>query len=176
MSIEANELKPLITALSNLTPAPARLDRDGLLHAAGRLAGARAARPWRWTALGLVGISCALVVCLAGRSPHIEERIVVIRVPAATPVTPVGGVTQDAPPTSEHDATSPVSFTMPADAVQLDARWRALRFGVDALPNRAAAPGTGASPPVHSLESDLDLPRDSLKGLCAGRLHVKSDP
>jgi hypothetical protein len=65
---------------------------------------------------------------------------------------------------------------MPADRAQLEARWRVLRFGADALPDGVTPVSAGAGPPDRPIERDLGMPRDSFKGLRDRRLNATASP
>lgn len=177
MPHEENDLKYLETALAGLSPATARLDRDGLLHTAGRMAGERSARPWKMTTIALFGTVLALAAWTAFRRPTVVERVVVVPAPAEERTDTA--LESELPPSrlsAENELDSNARPALLSGSAQLEARWLILRFGPDALPNSAAQRSAGAGPPSRSLERDLGMPRDSFKGLADRRLNVSAGP
>jgi len=174
MSTEPNDLKHLEIALAGLSPITARLDRDGLLHTAGRMDGERKARPWKAATAACAAIVVALGAWSVLRGPRVEERVVVVHMPAVE--TP----TSAEKPTPVLSASENVAARTPAptplSTAQLEARWRVLRFGADALPEDSSPVKAGNGPPVYSLEHDLDMPRGSFKGLGDRRLNATAAP
>jgi hypothetical protein len=158
MSTEHHDpLTELESSLVGLAPAAPRLDRDGLLYAAGRAAGAQR---WKRATLGLAVAVLALGSFVSLRPARERERIVPVMVrSAAEPQTAV-----EPPPSSAPSANEPIAraeeFEGPKGSPQLEMRWRMLRWGPDSVP--IAVGGSGVS--FRPLEQDLDLPPGSLKG------------
>jgi hypothetical protein len=151
---ETDGLKEFGKALTQLMPAPSRIDRDGLLYAAGRLDGMRSKRTWQAASLAAVSAAILLAAWIIIRGPRVEDRIVVVNVPA--PTTP----TDKSP---SEDATTP--FVSPAaenfavdrsSREQLEARWRVMRFGPESLPDHAGQVSADV-PPAQVAEEDRGI-------------------
>ena len=168
MSTEPDkQMSELESNLAGLSPAPPRLDRDGLMYAAGRAAGARL---WKRSTAGLGVTVLALGAFVSLRPIRERERIITVMAPA--------------PSDSKADLESPSSagpiheplvqnegYEGPKGTPQLEMRWRMLRWGPESVPVTVG----GSAQPVRSLEQDLDLPLGSLKGADVQR-KVASSP
>ncbi|MFL5340250.1 MAG: hypothetical protein ACJ8F7_08855 [Gemmataceae bacterium] len=149
-------LTELETALTGLAPAGPRLDRDGLLYAAGRAAGAR---PWKRAAGSLALAAVALAVFVGFRPVRERERVVTVMVSTA-----VESPKAVEPPSSSSPSAEPIARAdeseVPRSSPQLEMRWRMLHWGPDSVPVSVGGP----APASRSLEQDLDLPPGSLNG------------
>jgi len=165
MPAEHDPLTELEIALSGLAPAPPRLDRDGLLYAAGRSAGARR---WKQSACGLAVASLALATFIGVRPVREREHVVIVQAGPSAEWKPAPSP-PEASRTSEA-VTHAVEIERKSSS-QLEMRWRMLRWGPDSVPISIGGPEM----PARSLEQDLDLPPGSLKG-ADGRLNGVSSP
>src|SRR5207248_9829966 len=156
----------LEAALTGLAPAPPRLDRDSLLYAAGRSAGARR---WKQAASALALAAVGLAVFMAVRP--IRERVVIVQ--AVTPTEPKPIVEPTSPGSSSPGEAMARAEEIegPKGSPQLEIRWRMLRWGADSVPISVVGPER----PTRSLEQDLDLPPGSLNG-ADGRHNGVSPP
>jgi hypothetical protein len=137
------DLTPLEAALARVVPAPARLDRDALMYAAGR-ASAKRSRLWPVVAAGFAMLSLALGVHLASDKPRVVETPVYVREPSPVDI-PYSGYDVD---TSRFDEllrrTSPLGELPPPSAP-------------------TTANGAWSAPLRPTLERDLDLPPGALR-------------
>ncbi len=158
MSTEHHDpLTELESSLAGLAPAAPRLDRDSLLYAAGRAAGAQR---WKRATLGLAVVVLTLGSFVSLRPVRERERIVTQIVPAAIePQAIVESSPSSASPVSEPIAHAE-EFEGPKSSPQLEMRWRMLRWGPDAVPIAVGGSEVSSRP----LEQDLDLSPGSLKG------------
>ena len=164
MSQEPHDLTGLESALVALAPTPSRLDRDGLMFAAGR---ASVSRTWIKAACGLAGLSVALALVLIWRPTRVVERTVVVRDtgPPAASTAPRAPVSTASEPTELISSDDPKSG--PYRNPFLEMRRQLLNRGDLAEPGHPA--GVFAAPPRQPLEKDLDLPPGSLRGVVPGR-------
>jgi hypothetical protein len=149
------ELKALESALGELVPRSSRLNRDKLMFRAGAMSKPAASRRWAWPA-----IAAALSLALAGESlfietrpaPRVVERIVFV--PEAAGAAARSARQEPRPPTvveAAADEPRPAGFANKHLAGEPDSiassgvasdyqRFQNLviRFGLDALPERAA--------------------------------------
>ena len=163
MSTEPNDLTAIESALRDLTPAASRLDRDGLMYAAGR--DSRLSRLPLATACACAGLAAGMAVILLVRPPRIEERVTVVHVPVVVPDKPETAVE------GKSVAAEWISYgepdAGPSDNPLLEMRRQLLKRG-DLAP-LAPLGKTGTAPPARPLEKDLDLPPGSLDGVEPGR-------
>jgi hypothetical protein len=171
MSGPDEPLNDLERALRALAPAPARLDRDGVMYRAGQAAAdARRFRGGWWAPLAaslvaLAGAGLGSAATMALRPPRVVERLVVVREPAPTPATsrPELAVT---PAPVPSPAPLPRSFDPVPDSGPARLRWLVARYGADALPEPpalAAGPRAGGDPSALRKEIDQLLnPGDTL--------------
>src|SRR5262249_38547925 len=108
MSQEPHDLTGLESALVALAPTPSRLDRDGLMFAAGR---ASVSRTWIKAACGLAGLSVALALVHIWRPTRVVERTVVVRDtgPPAASTAPRAPVSAESEPTELISSDDPES-------------------------------------------------------------------
>lgn len=155
MSEELNEIERALTALS---PAAPRLDRDALMYEAGR---GSWRRRWLWpaAACGFAVLAAGLGVRLATRTPDIVERVVVVREqPDSNAAEPPATNGSDSP----IDRDSAMNEAPdPALSPYLRMEREILRHG-----DLPAPPGAnyGVSP-LPSLDRELDLPPERLRAL-----------
>jgi hypothetical protein len=143
-------LSALARALAAAAPHPGRLDRDALIFAAGRAAGARRARGWRYSTAAMALLSAGLAAALTLRTPAVVEVERVVVVPAAPPA-----VAERPPAPPEKTAPLPAVSPPAAELAEgLRLRQRVLREGVAALP---AIPPSWYAPPERPL-SESDVP------------------
>lgn len=170
-------LQAVEARLASLAPAPARLDRDRLMYAAGQaacgvpiqVAGDRAAtqlRGWKIATFSLAA-SVIILACIAA-SAYVTrptgERLVVrisdrVRSPAATNLQSDQGSVAD--PEVPHDILAARTWPAAAIPVRVDdansylhQRNLALLRGIDALP--LARPGVVAPTPMPTVRELLD--------------------
>jgi hypothetical protein len=135
-------LSPLESALGNLKPAPAALDRDRLMFRAGQAA---AGRSWAWPASTVVLFATSLVLAgILALRPTGTETVRVVYVPAERPAPAPPAPRAPTPPTTPAPATAEAVAWPPASAPYLALREQVVRFGVDSLPD--LPPLTTASP------------------------------
>jgi hypothetical protein len=149
-------LSPLESALGNLKPAPAALDRDRLMFRAGQAA---AGRNWAWPASTAVLFATSLV--LAGMlvvRPAGTETVRVVYVPAERPAPAPPGPRAPTPPSTPTPPTVQSVALPPASAPYLALREQVVRFGVDSLPD--LPPLTTASP-APTVDRLFDPPQKS---------------
>lgn len=156
---ERREREPLESALAGLQPAPAALDRDRLMFAAGQAAAPRRSWLWPTSAAALVCLSLGLGAALAMRPAPVETvRVVYLPAPEPTNVTPPLPVPDRTPlPTPPPDADARVADTTTlsgGDYLQL--RRQVLRFGVESLPE---APPLTSGTKALSIDSLLEPPK-----------------
>lgn len=147
MSDERREVTPLEAALMKLSPAPARLDRDALMFAAGR--GAAAKRAWAWP------VACAFFALL---SLALGVRLIARPTPADPAPSSVDVPAISIPPSIDLDSPG---------ARYGELMRRANEYG-DLPPMRHPGGATdGAASPAFrpALERDLSLPPGSLDGV-----------
>jgi hypothetical protein len=143
-------LSAFARSLAAVAPHPGRLDRDVLLFAAGRAAGARRGRVWQGCTAVLTLLCAGLGTTLVLRSPASVEvpRVVLVPAPAAKPSLP----------TADEPSLSPADSTLQAEwAAGMRLRNRVLREGVAALPS---PPLAWSGPPERPL-SDREVPEIS---------------
>lgn len=151
---ETDGLKEFGDALAQLTPSQTRVDRDGLLFAAGRVDGMRSTRSWKFTALAATSAAILLTAWMFIRGPRVEERIVIVNVPAAA--TPAEKFSSD-DSASNYLPLESQDFTVDrSNREQLESRWRVLRFGPESLPDHAAQVSADV-PPVRNAEEDRGI-------------------
>jgi hypothetical protein len=158
------EMTPFEAALAAVGPAPARLDRDALMYAAGRRS---VRRDWRWPALAgvLAVVSLALVTRMIVAGPRVVERIVVVHESAAE----VSGDLQAnsaksiAPlePADESGIGDLSSTNIVVNLVQ--SRVRPKRPDESHPQESIEAASNWVALPCPSLERDLGLPPGSLR-------------
>jgi hypothetical protein len=120
-------LNEFARALAAVAPHPGRLDRDALLFAAGRAAGARRGRIWMASTTLLTLVCTGLGTTLAFRPPAVVEvpRVVFVSTPERKPL---------APALSDEIPASPVAGNLQTDwAEGMRQRESILRGGVAAL-------------------------------------------
>ncbi len=136
----------LEAALAGLTPAPASLDRDRLMFAAGRASIRRRTHFWQGMAAMLAVLLTVSVVAERRPVERSSQPRVAVRAPA--PEVPVNVA---AGPTSSIERREAEAFRQ-----YMRTRRAVLDQGVDALP---ASPAVGRQP------GDPPLTRDSLRDL-----------
>jgi hypothetical protein len=144
-----SELNDIESALLGLVPVPSRVDRDALMFQAGSASALPAARGrWVWPSIAAT-LAVALVseslVMAVRRGPRMIERIVVVREPAlptTTSPTSDAGVPRSTPPGSlsnRRDSDTPsLASSWPVTSEYQRIQELVLRFGLDALPERAS--------------------------------------
>jgi hypothetical protein len=145
------------SALAGLKPAPAALDRDRLMFAAGQAAAPK--RGWRWpaTSAALFSLSLGLSAALALRPTPVETVRIVYLPPDVKQAAPAPLPDVPPAPAPRADPEARVADTTPTvggDYLRL--RSQVLRFGVESLPD---APPLASGGKALSIDSLIEPPK-----------------
>ena len=155
-----NDLTRLETDMQRLAPMPARLDRDNLFHAAGRIQGERRVIFWKAASLTLAVVAISLVVGLLLRPVRVENKVIAVAVPVSLPAVPVPtepSTTEESAPLFEREPglrSNGMSYQ--------EMRLRGLRSGSDMPMVPAPQQISAEVPRARPVEDDLNLPRETL--------------
>lgn len=148
--------------LAALAPVAPRLDRDAVMYEAGR---GSSRRHWIWptAAWGFALLAAGFGIRLASRDARVVERIVVVREeasPSKSAETPTKVDSKFAFERSDATGDSGPNGRTPYLELQ-----REILLNGDVPPPLAPPESAGGARPLPSLDHELDLPPQRLRGL-----------